>query len=75
LATTTEQAQHEFYWVLGAYKSGLELTRGLASGPNLDALDRRIEAVQLLLEWIARELSSLILRLRQQFKRRHHQAL
>jgi hypothetical protein len=52
----TREAQREFYQALNAHKSELEIIRGAASGPDLEALDRRIEATRLLLEWIARAL-------------------
>jgi hypothetical protein len=53
---TTEEAQHQVYQVLEAYKSDLELRRADASGSDLEALDRQIEAARLLLEWLAQEL-------------------
>jgi hypothetical protein len=52
----TREAQRQLYEALGAHKSDLEIIRGVASGPDLEALDRRIEAARLLLEWIARAL-------------------
>jgi hypothetical protein len=52
----TNAAQRQLYEALNAHKSELEITQGVASGPDLEALNRRIEAVRLLLEWIARAL-------------------
>jgi hypothetical protein len=52
----TKEAQHQLYEALKAHKFDLEITRGAASGPDHEALDRRIEAARLLLEWIARAL-------------------
>jgi hypothetical protein len=48
------KVRHQLYRALDAHKSQLEITRGVAAGPDLEALDRRIEAVQQLLEWISR---------------------
>jgi hypothetical protein len=56
---TTRETQHELYRVLKAHKSELEITRGAASGPDLEILDRRIEAIRLLLEWIWQALEPL----------------
>jgi hypothetical protein len=52
----TRDAQRPLYEALGAHKSDLEIMRGDASGPDLEVLNRRIEAARLLLEWIARAL-------------------
>jgi hypothetical protein len=52
----TREAQHQLYQALKAHKSELEITRGVASGPDVENLDRRIEAARLLLEWISRAL-------------------
>jgi hypothetical protein len=49
----TREAQHQLYQALNAHKIELEIIRGGASGPDLEALDRRIEAARLLLEWIS----------------------
>jgi hypothetical protein len=70
----TREDRHQLYQALSAHKVELEIIRGVASVPDLEALDRRIEAARLLLEW-KRELSSLSLRFPHEFKRRHHQAL
>jgi hypothetical protein len=53
---TTRETQHELYRVLEAHKFDLEITRGVTSGPNLEVLDRRIEAARLLLEWLSQAL-------------------
>jgi hypothetical protein len=55
-AMATREARHQLYEALTAHKFELEIIRGLASGPDLEVLDRRIEAARLLLEWIARAL-------------------
>jgi GAF domain-containing protein len=52
----TREARHQLYEVLSAHKFELEIIRGVASGPDLEILDRRIEAARLLLEWISRAL-------------------
>jgi hypothetical protein len=52
----TREARHQLYQVLTAHKAHLEITRGVTSGPDLEALDRRIEAARLLLEWLAQAL-------------------
>jgi hypothetical protein len=52
----TRETQCQLYQAVKAHKSGLEIIRGVASGPDLEAVDRRIEATLLLLEWIARAL-------------------
>jgi len=52
----TREAQRELYQALSTHKFELEIIRGAAADPDLEVLDRRIEAVQLLLEWIARAL-------------------
>ena len=48
----TRETQRQLYRVLNAHTSDLEIARGVTSGPDLDVLDRRIEAARLLLEWI-----------------------
>ena len=53
---TTRETQHQLYQVLKAHKFELEITRGVTSGPDLEILHRRIEAVRLLLEWLSRAL-------------------
>jgi hypothetical protein len=52
----TREAHRQLYEALKAHKSELEIIRGVVSGPDLEILDRRIEAARLLLEWIARAL-------------------
>jgi len=52
---TTAEMQHELYEVLKAHKSELELRRGVTSA-DPEVLDRRIEAIRLLLEWLSRAL-------------------
>jgi hypothetical protein len=52
----TREAQRDLYQALKAHKTELEIIRGAASGPDLEVLNRRIEAARLLLEWIARAL-------------------
>jgi hypothetical protein len=52
----TRDAQRQLYQALDAHKFDLEITRGVTSGPNLEVLDRRIEAARLLLEWISQAL-------------------
>jgi hypothetical protein len=52
----TSEARRHLYQALKAHKLELEITRGVAVGPDLEILDRRIEAARLLLEWIARAL-------------------
>jgi hypothetical protein len=50
---TTSEARHELYQALKAHKFDLEITRGVALPPHLEiVLVRRIEAAQLLLEWL-----------------------
>jgi hypothetical protein len=55
-AMTTEETQQRLYQVLKAHKFDLETTRGVTSGPDLEVLDRRIEAARRLLEWLAQAL-------------------
>jgi hypothetical protein len=50
------EAQRELYAALKAHKLELEIIRGGAAGPDLEVLDRRIEAARLLLKWISRAL-------------------
>jgi hypothetical protein len=52
----TGEARRQLYQALRAHSSELEIARGVTSGPDLEVLDRRIEAVRLLLEWIWRAL-------------------
>jgi hypothetical protein len=46
----TGEAQRQLYQSLRAHKTELDITRDVASGPGLEALDRWIEAARLLLE-------------------------
>jgi hypothetical protein len=48
----TRETQRQLYQALEAHTSELEITRGAASGPDLEVLDRRIEAARLLLKWL-----------------------
>jgi hypothetical protein len=50
-AMATEEARRQLYKAVTAHKVDLEITRGFAS-LELEVLDRRIEATQLLLEWL-----------------------
>jgi hypothetical protein len=52
----TREARHGLYQALTSHKAHLEITRGVTSGPDLEALDRRTEAARLLLEWLAQAL-------------------
>jgi hypothetical protein len=54
----TRETQHELYQAFEAHTSELEITRGAASGPDLEVLDRRIEAARLLLEWLSQALEA-----------------
>jgi hypothetical protein len=53
---TMGEARRQLYQALRAHSSELEIERGVTSGPDLEVLDRRIEAARLLLEWISRAL-------------------
>jgi hypothetical protein len=46
-----EGARRQLYEAIRAHKVDLEITRGFA-GLELEVLDRRIDATQLLLEWL-----------------------
>ena len=50
------ELQGQLFQALEAHKFDLEVTRGLTSGSNRETLDRRIEATQLLLEWLPKDL-------------------
>jgi hypothetical protein len=52
----TGEARRQLYQALRAHISELEIERSVTSGPDLEVLDRRMEAARLLLEWIARAL-------------------
>jgi hypothetical protein len=53
--TTTRERRHQLYQALEAHKFDLEITRGF-SARDPEVLDRRIEAVQLLLESLSQAL-------------------
>ena len=53
---TTRETRHELYQALNAHTSNLEIIRSITSGRNLEALDRRIDAARLLLEWLEQAL-------------------
>jgi hypothetical protein len=55
----TREAQRQLHQALKAHKFELEVIRGVAAGPDLEVLDRRIEAIRLLLEWIWQALEPL----------------
>jgi len=48
-------SRRQLFQALEAHIFDLEITRGATSGPNQEALDRRIEAAQLLLEWLSQD--------------------
>jgi hypothetical protein len=48
----TRETRRQLYQALEAHKLDLEITRSLTSGPDLEVLDRQIEAARLLLEWL-----------------------
>jgi hypothetical protein len=50
------ESQRQLVQALEAHKFDLEVVRGLTSGSNQQTLDRRIEATQLLLEWLSQKL-------------------
>jgi hypothetical protein len=52
----TREARRQLYQALKAHKLELEIIRGVESGPDLEVLDRRIEAARLLLEWLSQAL-------------------
>jgi hypothetical protein len=52
----TKESQRQLYEALTAHKFELEIIQGIASGPDLEVQDRRIEAARLLLEWLSRAL-------------------
>jgi hypothetical protein len=54
---TRETERQQLYQALRAHSSELENERSVTSGPDLEVLDRRIEAARLLLEWIWRALA------------------
>jgi hypothetical protein len=47
------ETQRLLYQALKVHKFDLEITQGVTSGPDLEILDRRIEAARLLLEWLS----------------------
>jgi hypothetical protein len=52
----TRETQRQLYQALKVHTSELEITRGATLGLDLEALDRRIEAAQGLLEWLSQAL-------------------
>jgi hypothetical protein len=68
----TREARRHLYQALEAHKFDLEVPRRVTSGPDLEVLDRRIEAARLLLEWLSKALEPPP-ETPQQLKRRHHQ--
>jgi hypothetical protein len=50
----TRESQRKLFQALEAHIFDLEITRGVTSGSNR-SLDRRIEAAQLLLEWLSQD--------------------
>jgi hypothetical protein len=52
----SRETQYQLYQALKAHVSELEIQRGVTSGPDLEILDRRIEANQQLLKWLWRAL-------------------
>jgi hypothetical protein len=50
------EAQIELFQAVKAHNLGLETTRPITSGLDLDVLDRRMEAAQRLLEWLSQAL-------------------
>jgi hypothetical protein len=49
-------AQIELFRALRAHTAELEIERDSASGHVLEALDRRVEAARLLLDWVSKAL-------------------
>jgi hypothetical protein len=54
--TRDREAKFELFQAVERHKLDLEFERGVISGPDLEVLDRRVEAVQQLLEWLSRAL-------------------
>jgi len=52
----TTEAQVNLFQAVKVHTLGLEATRGVTSGPDLDILVSRIEAARQLLEWLERAL-------------------
>jgi hypothetical protein len=52
----TREAQRQLYHALEAHTSALQDGRSVTSGRDLEALNRRIEAARLLLEWLSQAL-------------------
>jgi hypothetical protein len=48
-----KSARRQLYRALEAHRFDLEIMRSVASGFDLKTLDRRMEAVRLLLEWLS----------------------
>jgi hypothetical protein len=49
-------ARRHLYQALESHKFDLEITRSVASGLDLKTLDRRMEAVRMLLKWLSQAL-------------------
>jgi hypothetical protein len=58
MAAMATDAQVQLFRALKAHASELEIERAVASERDLEALDRRIEAARLLLEWLSKALES-----------------
>jgi hypothetical protein len=67
-------AKAQLFQALKAHTSELEIERDVASDRDLEALDRRIGAVRLLLEWLSKPLEPEPAA-SQQLKRRRHRDL
>ena len=52
----TTTSQFKLFQAVQTHATELETIRVVASGPDLEALNRRIEAAQLLLEWLSQAL-------------------
>ena len=52
----TITSQFKLFQAVQTHATELETIRVVASGPDLEALNRRIEAAQLLLEWLSQAL-------------------
>jgi hypothetical protein len=52
---STRESKRKLFQGLEAHTFDLEITRGVTSGSNQETLNRRIEAAQLLLEWLSQD--------------------
>jgi hypothetical protein len=59
MTTGTMERRKALYEALKSHKFDLEITRSITSGPDLEVLNRRIEAARLLLEWLSQALEPL----------------